>query len=383
MNMLEALSGLAALAAALPCAYLLALTLLSWKLPRRARGAEHLRFAIVVPAHNEAAGIARTVRSLRALDWPRYQFQILVVADNCSDNTAALAAAAGATVLERTDDSRRGKGYALDHALRHLLAQDWADAYVVIDADSEADRNLLREFAAAFAAGEHAMQAHYAVLNPNDSWRTRLMTIALSAFHGVRSRGRERLGLSSGIRGNGWCVTKCALREVPYRSYSLVEDVEYGARLGLAGIRVACVEDASVRGEMVSRADNAAAQRRRWEQGRGALRRELLPPLLRNADAVCLDLAADLIVPPLSQLAVAVVACMAAAIAFGPAWAMQLAAASAAALALYLLRGWQLSGLGRQGLIDLLRAPWFIAWKLAVLARGSVSGWVRTARERP
>ena len=73
------------------------------------------------------------------------------------------------------------------------------------------------------------------VLNPQDSWRTRLMAIALASFHRVRSRARERLRLSCGIRGNGWCITHRLLREVPYRAYSLAEDIEYGIDLGLAG----------------------------------------------------------------------------------------------------------------------------------------------------
>ena len=92
--------------------------------------------------------------------------------------------------------------------------------------------------AARIAGGAVAVQAHYGVLNPQASWRTQLITIAKGAFHIVRSRARERLGLSCGIRGNGWCVTHELLQRVPYRCFSLTEDLEYGIQLGLAGLRV-------------------------------------------------------------------------------------------------------------------------------------------------
>ncbi len=392
MNMLELFQLIAAVAvqvvallAALACAYLLVLTLWSRHRAPSAPGGASLRFAVVVPAHNEAGSIAGTVHNLATLDWPQAQFEILVVADNCSDDTAAAARSAGATVLERHDVTRRGKGYALTHAFDHVLARGWADAVVVIDADTRADGNLLSALAASLAAGNLAVQAHYAVLNPADSWRTRLMTIAMSAFHTVRSRGREQLGWSCGIRGNGWCVSARLLREVPYRAYSIVEDVEYGARLALAGHRVAYLEDACVRAEMVTRAEHAAPQRRRWELGRKALIRNLVPPLLRTGvrcdDSLCLELAADLLVPPLSQLAATVLAGGLAAAVLHLPTALALNLFSLAALVVYVGRGWQLSGLGLRCALDLLRVPYFMFWKFMVLLRHASSGWTRTQRE--
>jgi cellulose synthase/poly-beta-1,6-N-acetylglucosamine synthase-like glycosyltransferase len=394
MNMLDLFHAVASLLtiaasvlAAAACGYLLLLTVCSRALRSRTPAGGQLRFAIVVPAHDEAAGIARTVRNLHALDWPRDQFEVMVVADNCSDDTAAQAAAAGATVLERHDAQRRGKGYALALAFGRIAERGWADAVAVIDADSRADGNLLAAMATRIAEGAQAIQAHYAVLNPGDSWRTRLMTIAMSAFHTVRSRGREHLDWSCGIRGNGWCVTQRLLREVPYSAYSVVEDVEYGARLALAGHRVEYLEEACVRAEMVTRAEHAAPQRRRWELGRKTLVRTLVPELLatgfRCDDTICLDLAADLLVPPLSQLALTVVAGLIAAAALHLPWMVWLNLASGLALIAYVGRGWQLSGLGWNCIFDLLRVPYFVFWKLAVLARNTSSGWTRTQRERP
>jgi len=381
----------AALPAILSSVYLLVQTLLSGAAATPATPLRLTAFDIVVPAHNEAGNIARTVASLRAIDWPRELFRIVVVADNCTDGTAAMARAAGATVVERHDPTRRGKGYALAYAFQFCKSAMPRNAVVVVDADAAVSANLLEAFATRIQAGEDAVQAHYGVLNPLESWRTRLITIAKASFHIVRSRARERLGLSCGIRGNGWCVTQAVLEKVPYRAFSLTEDLEYGIQLGLAGYRVAYADEAHSNAEMVSDGKIAGNQRQRWEAGRFQLIRSMTAPLLRAAfvkrSAVCFDLAMDLLVLPLSYIVVSIIGLgLLAAIAATQIQAaislLWVALGCAVCLALYVLRGWQLSGLGARGLMDLVRAPGFIAWKLLVSLRKRSNEWVRTERER-
>uniref|UniRef100_UPI0011126A1A glycosyltransferase family 2 protein n=1 Tax=Acinetobacter baumannii TaxID=470 RepID=UPI0011126A1A len=173
------------------------------------------------------------------------------------------------------------------------LAEGWAQALVVIDADAVVSRNLLAAYAARIEQGASAVQAHYGILNPMESWRTRLIAVAKGAFHIVRSRARERLGVSCGIRGNGWCVTADLLREVPYQSFSLTEDLEYGIILGRCGFRVAYADEAHANADMVSSAAMARKQRQRWEAGRMDLIRRLALDTLRRAvrarDRVQLD----------------------------------------------------------------------------------------------
>ena len=389
------IAHLVLLALALPAAaaslYLLVFTLLSAALPSVLSSSRRLRFDVIVPAHDEAAVIEAAVASLRKIDWPAESFRILVVADNCSDATAALARAAGADVIERFDATLRGKGYALALGFQHSQARKWADAVVVVDADTQVSANLLEAFAARIESGAKAVQAHYGVSNPHASWRTRLMTIAMASFHRVRSRARERLQLSCGLRGNGWCVTQRLLRQVPYRAYSLAEDIEYGIDLGLAGYRVHYADEAQVSGMMVSGEEASRTQRQRWEDGRMQLIRSRALPLLKAATGpdggVCLDLALDLLVLPLSYVAanVALLIMLAslgtlAAPSLEP-W-LWLGLACAASIGLYVLRGWSLSGVGLRGLVDLLRAPFFVLWKLLSMLRPHNSAeWVRTKRE--
>jgi cellulose synthase/poly-beta-1,6-N-acetylglucosamine synthase-like glycosyltransferase len=385
--------SLVALAGVPAAAYLLLATLLSACERPPPRSSRTLKFDVIVPAHNELTVIERVVRSLKRLDWPADRFRIIVVADNCTDTTAALARNAGALVFERHDLTARGKGYALRYAFERSAAEAWADAVVVIDADAEASANLLESFAARIERGAPAVQAHYGVLNPMASWRTRLMTIATASFHIVRSRARERLGLSCGLRGNGWCVTHRLLRAVPYRAFSLAEDIEYGIELGLAGCRVHYADESHSNADMVSNEGIADKQRQRWEQGRFQLVRDRTPPLLRAAfarrSAVCLDLAFDLLVLPLSYVALSLVALSV--LAAGLSWWLPpllpwlyLGIFGLCAIALYVLRGWQLSGIGARGLVDLARAPLFLLWKVLLMFKARTAGeWVRTEREKP
>jgi cellulose synthase/poly-beta-1,6-N-acetylglucosamine synthase-like glycosyltransferase len=381
-----------ALPAVLSSAYLLLATLLSarGRIPPRSTG--NLRFDVIVPAHNEIDVIERTVASLRGLAWPKDKYRILVVADNCTDATAKVARAAGAHVLERHDKSQRGKGYALAYAFAASRAYGFAAAVVVVDADAEVSSNMLEAFACRIENGAHAVQVHYGVLNPHASWRTRLITIAKGSFHIVRSRARERLGLSCGIRGNGWCVTHGLLASIPYRAFSLTEDLEFGIEIGMAGHRVEYADEAHSNADMVAGEQQSRTQRQRWEAGRfqliGAKTGALLRAAMQQPSLVCLDLALDLMVLPLSYVALNVTALVGLA-ALATWWHPQLApwlwlgVACVASLAAYVLRGWQLSGVGWQGLLDLGRAPVFLLWKLMLmLSRRKSQTWVRTDRER-
>jgi cellulose synthase/poly-beta-1,6-N-acetylglucosamine synthase-like glycosyltransferase len=379
--------------AILASSYLFVATILSWRLPLPGASQRTRRFDVIVPAHNEAAVITRTVVSLRKITWPASLYRIIVIADNCSDQTADLALQAGALVLERSSSVERGKGYALRFGFNHCLREGWSDAIVVVDADSEVSSNLLEAFASRLDRGAEAVQSHYGVLNPNASWRTRLITVAKGAIHILRSRARERLRLSCGIRGNGWCVTHELLKKVPYEAYSLTEDLEYGLDLGMAGYRVFYADEARADGEMVSGTAAATNQRRRWEYGRFHLVRTRTLPLLRAAarsrSLMRLDLALDLMVMPLSYLVINIVAfgfCAWLSSQYDPSnrYALWVFFACIFAVFLYVLRGWQLSGVGWRGLGDLIWAPFFITWKLwSILGRKNPKEWVRTDRERP
>jgi 1,2-diacylglycerol 3-beta-glucosyltransferase len=381
-----ALAGVPALAAS---SYLGLLALLARHQRSPSAPAERMTFDVLVPAHNEQEEIGGTVESLLGIDYPRSHFRVVVVADNCTDATAPRAAAAGAQVLVRNDPDQRGKGYALAFAFDHSLTEGFADAVVVVDADTVVSANLLSAFAARFAAGAQVLQAEYGVRNPMSSWRTRLMTIALAAFHGVRSLARDRLGLSCGLRGNGMAFSSAILRQVPPSAFSIVEDLEYGLQLGRAGVRVQYAGEAKVFGQMVVSERASRSQRQRWESGRRTIVRQqgmpLLKEALRHRNVVLFDLLVDLVVPPVGELVAFIAAGAALCVIVGHAglapWIWGL---SFAGVALYVLRGWMLSGIGLHGFLDLLWAPVYVAWKLTLWLRHKGQRpieWIRTTRE--
>jgi len=364
---------------------------------------------IVVPAHNEADGIERTIESIKSVDYPRGRFSVLVVADNCSDDTKERAERAGARVLERQSLEQRGKGYALECAFETLISERDSDGFVVVDADTDVSPNILEAIAIRLHEGQGAVQAHYAVRNVDDSWRTRLMDVAFTLYHGVRSTARERLSLSAGLRGNGMAFSIDTLRRVPYRSYSLVEDVEYGIELGLNGIRVAYVGEAEVRGEMVAGGEASESQRRRWEQGRRGLILRYAPRLLtralRERNAVLFDLALDILTPPLTTIVVftgiglTVTIGMVQTGVIRP-WVVVSWIFSVAGLVTYLARGIHMSRQGIRVALDLVHIPKYILWKIGLdlvhipkyilwkmglrdrRAQKRSDEWVRTARKR-
>lgn len=382
-------SWIAAVPVTLADGYLLSLTILSGEVRAPAYGTPSVRFAIVVPAHDEQEGIAATVENLLAVEYPKDLFSVVVVADNCSDETAARAERAGARVFLRNDEKLRGKGYALAHAFERLVPE--VEAIVVVDADTVVSPNLLSAFAARIQVGAKAVQADYAVRNPNAAWRTRLMAIAFGSFHVLRSLARERLELSAGLRGNGMCFTTRLLEEVPHDAFSIVEDVEYGIKLGEAGHRVHYAAEAHVYGEMVTSAGASSSQRRRWEGGRAALAGSRGLPLMAEAIArrslVLLDLAFDILVPPLSTLVVWNVAGLTYTVVVrwvtGQPVSPAIWIANLGVIGVYVLRGWSLSGTGVRGLVDLGTAPFYVVWKMWLRVRQSdqPSTWVRTARE--
>jgi cellulose synthase/poly-beta-1,6-N-acetylglucosamine synthase-like glycosyltransferase len=353
--------------------------------PRRRENvsSQKFRLAVVVPAHNEEAGIANCVRSLLRAERNNVEVSIIVVADNCGDRTAQAATAAGARVLVRRNPTERGKGYALDFAFRTLLPENY-DAFAVVDADSEIAPNFLTEIAAIVHAGADAVQCRYLVRNPRASMRTRLMSVALSAFNVLRPRGRDRFGLSAGIYGNGFALSAATLRAVPYSAASVVEDLEYHLALVRAGRQVRFADATAVYGDMPTSGPGVKTQRTRWEGGRFRMISRKVPLLiqeiLRGRFALiepCLDL---LLLPLAFHVTLLVLA------AATPFWPVRsLALAGLGIVLLHLCAAIRVAGGGTADFAALLSAPFYIAWKILLIPRliqssRSETPWVRTER---
>lgn len=357
------------------------------------------RFVILVPAHNEELGLPATLTSLLHLDYPKELFEVLVISDNCSDQTAAVARASGVSVIERQDSQKKSKGYALEYALGILQARpEPLDAVVIIDADTRVEAQLLEVFAGELARGHDWIQAYYSVSNPDENLKTAMLTYAFALFNGVWLLGQDRLGLGSALRGNGMCFSWSGLARCPWQSYGLAEDLEFSWYLRLRGEKVVFTAAARVFGEMIAGEDQAAAsQRQRWEHGRKSLAKtfgaELRARSLPLGKRTLLE--ADLRMPPLSRyvslLASYGVAVIAAGFTLPPEAPvlLQLLLGCLQGLfllfcltfALYLISPFCQLGLPLRYARSLLRAPFYMLWKLRLSRKRAPASWQRATRK--
>jgi 1,2-diacylglycerol 3-beta-glucosyltransferase len=383
------LAAQAALAAV--WAYLLALLAAARPAPAPddSTGAAVPRVAVLVPAHDEGSGVRPTVASLLALDWPRDRLDVVVIADNCTDDTAAHAAAAGARVLERRDPGRPGKGRALAWAIERLR-DERPDAVVLVDADCTVTPNLLRAFATRWRAEPpaRAVQSRYLVANADAAPAAAARAAAFALAADVRTLGKDRLGLSCGLLGTGMGFTWELLSEHPWDAYGLAEDVEQHLALVLAGERARFVPEAAVMSAMPTSANGALGQQSRWEAGKATLVRRWTPRLvtagLRERDAGRVHAGLELLVPPQSLLAAATAASAGAGLVLGRG-PRRAAAALAAAQVVFVAGGMRRAGVPRAAWRGLALAPALVVGKAAIYARVLAGrgprSWVRTERD--
>jgi exopolysaccharide biosynthesis WecB/TagA/CpsF family protein len=395
LGLLLGLGGVPFLVATL---YLLVLALAFGVRNRRGSASERpaaCRLSVLVPAHDEEALVGRCVRSLLEQNYPRSQYRVVVVADNCTDGTAGAARAAGAQVLERRDEQARGKGRALRWAMDRLLQADrTAEAVVVVDADSVAGPDLLLGLAEQLANGADAVQGEYLVLSEDDSPRGRLLEAAFLLFHRVRLGGRAALGLPVNLVGNGMLFSRGLLEQLPWNAFSGVEDLEYSINLRLAGFRPGYAPRALVRGPVPGGYSSMRGQRMRWEGGRFHAVRRRLPELVAHSlrrDRSLLDAALDLAVPPLGLLLMMLLVglCFSLGLAIWglvPYWAPLPWAVALAFLAGFVTLGLRTAGAPSSVYLALLEAPRYLLWKLLTytrLARGfDPQLWERADRDR-
>jgi cellulose synthase/poly-beta-1,6-N-acetylglucosamine synthase-like glycosyltransferase len=341
------------------------------------------RVAVVVPAHDEEGVIRSCVESLMGAARGGFEVDIFVIVDHCTDRTAEVAEAAGARVLRREDPLERGKGHGLHDAFLGLAAKGY-DGFLVVDADTVVSQDFLVRAAGALRGGAAAVQVRYTARQGEETMRTRLMDFALSAFNWVRPRGRERMGVSVGILGNGFGLRRETVEAVPYLAASLVEDLEYHLALVRAGKRVHFVEGGGVFGEMPVRGKGVKTQRARWEGGRLHILKLAGPGLFRDmvrGRMKSLEPLLDLLLLPLAFHVVLLVVAATAHARLVSAVGLTGLAVVAIHLAVTIVvrRG------GLRDVVTLAGAPFYIAWKLLLIptlvrhARARQE-WVRTDR---
>lgn len=353
------------------------------------------RFAIIVPAHNEEKIISKTIYSLSGLIYPKKNYDVFVVADNCTDQTAEISGTLGATVLERTNPDQRGKGYALRWAFDKVLAhENKYDAVIVVDADSLVSGNFLEVMNHYLEQGSRVIQSSDMVLPEPGNWSVEATRIGFLLYNYVKPLGRKVLGLNMGLRGNGMCFSADVLREVPWQAWSLTEDVEYGMVLLLKGLRIDFAPEAEVLAQMPIEAANAETQRSRWEIGRFQIIRSYMPRFLYKAiskrSPAYFDVFVELLTPPFVNMMfmiamIFVTGSVLWLFSILPAIHLMMWGGLLLTGFSYLFIGLYVGGADKALYKSLLRLPFYIFWKLKVyvlaLKKGKEVKWIRTERD--
>jgi cellulose synthase/poly-beta-1,6-N-acetylglucosamine synthase-like glycosyltransferase len=263
------------------------------------------RIAVLVPAHDEGVAMLPTLADIRSQ--LRAGDRILVVADNCADDTARVAATAGAEVIERKDPARIGKGYALQFGLAHL-SRDPPEVVIFIDADCRLANGTIDRLASTCVITQRPVQALYLMKRPfRSSVNHQVAEFAWRIKNWVRPLGLSRLGLPCQLAGTGMAFPFGVIRSVDLASGSIVEDLKLGLDLARAGAAPMFCPSALVTSEFASSATGARTQRQRWEHGHLAMisaAPSLIIAAATRGNLGLLALALDLAAPPLSLMAV-------------------------------------------------------------------------------
>jgi cellulose synthase/poly-beta-1,6-N-acetylglucosamine synthase-like glycosyltransferase len=374
----------------------LALQILAYvtDVPRPTSGAAPLdgrrpSLAVLVPAHNEESGIAESLATV--LPQLAEGDRLLVVADNCSDATAAAACAAGAEVIERTS-TLRGKGYALGFGVDHLRARP-PSAVVIVDADCHLAAGALDALMRSLAATNRPVQALYLMLAPSDAGLGRRMAqFAWRVRNWARPAGWHRLGMPCQLMGTGMAFAWAMLQDARLANASIVEDMKLGIDLAVAGSAPVFCDAALVTSRFPDSVAASGTQRTRWEHGHIEVILREVPPMLRaawaNRDARLLGMALDLSVPPLALLTGLIgldwLLALVGRLMGAGGLVLWLTSALLTAFVVAILLAWARRGRDLVRLSELLTVPWYVAAKVPMYLRFVVrrqKDWVRTDRK--
>lgn len=263
-----------------------------------------VRIAVIIPAHDEEEGISATVISVARQT--SQNDRVLVIADNCTDTTAERARAAGAEAIARFDLQRRGKGYALDFGIRHLVS-DPPDIVVIVDADCRLGPRTIDALAARVHATGRAVQASNVMVLPSTAdAKRRVSSFAWIVKNHVRPTGLAVLGLPCQLMGTGMAFPWEAIRRIDLATGNIVEDVKLGLDLAAAGCAPTYCPNARVESDSPLTERGYAVQRQRWEVGSLRTIIKIAPMMLlrglQNLNFPLIAMAVDLCVPPLMML---------------------------------------------------------------------------------
>ena len=229
------------------------------------------RYAVLISARNEEAVIANLIESVRRQSYDLGLVTTFVVADNCTDATAAVAAQAGAIVFERFDTSRVGKGYALNFLLREidkLFPERPFDGYFVFDADNVLEENYIEEMNKVFSNGYEIVTSYRNSKNFGDNWISSGYALWFLRESQFLNHARMKLGTSCAVSGTGFLFSQKVLDECGgWNFFLLTEDIEFTVHNVVRGRKIGYCHTAVLYDEQPTAFRQSWRQRLRWARG--------------------------------------------------------------------------------------------------------------------
>ena len=227
-------------------------------------------YAVLICARNEERVIGDLIASLRAQTYNAALLHIFVLADNCTDQTALVARAAGATVYERQDRARVGKGYAL-HALLGHIARDFPegfDGYFVFDADNLLSPDYVERMNETFSAGYDIVTSYRNSKNYGDNWISAGYALWFLRESRYLNHARYLLGSSCAVSGTGFLFSRAVAGEMAgWPFYMLTEDIQFSVHHIIRHRRIAFCPRAEFYDDQPTRFSQSWHQRLRWSKG--------------------------------------------------------------------------------------------------------------------
>lgn len=226
------------------------------------------RFMAIIPAHNEETVVTNLIESLKQQNYNKDLYDIYVIADNCTDDTARVAKEAGAIVYERFNQSQKTKGFALNWFLQQKIKEDAPyDAFFVFDADNIVDQDFIKNMNIKLCQGEDVVQGYRDIKNPTDSWVTAGYAIFYWTMHRFYHLARYNLGLSPLLNGTGFMVKFDVIKPNGWDTKTLTEDIEFSLQRIIKGKKLGWATNAIVYDEQPVGFKQSWSQRSRWTVG--------------------------------------------------------------------------------------------------------------------
>ena len=226
------------------------------------------KFMAIIPAHNEEAVVGNLVESLINQDYDKELYDIYVIADNCTDNTAKIAKEAGAIVYERFDEAHKTKGYALNWFLKQKIEENADyDAFLIFDADNIVDKNFIKVMNKKLCQGEEVVQGYKDIKNPTESWVSAGYAFFYWTMHRFYHLARYNIGLSPLLNGTGFMVKFDLIKQNGWDTKTLTEDIEFSLKQIIKGRKLGWATDAIVYDEQPEVFKASWKQRSRWTVG--------------------------------------------------------------------------------------------------------------------